>query len=333
MSSVDVIVPCYRYAHFLCECVQSILRQPIEDLRVLIIDDASPDNTADVAADLALADSRITFIRHSLNKGHIATYNEGIEWATADYMLILSADDYLLDGALKRAVDLMDGHPEVGFSFGNAIEVDQSRRQQFTGGVPGAARAVIFSGPEFIQRSGARNIVPTPTAIVRTELQKLVGGYSPELPHSGDMEMWLRLAAHAPVGFISAYQAVYRRHSNNMSLEYMTRGQLPDLEQRRSALKYFFQTCGHLLPNCRQLRSRSFSALARRAVACASTAFNEGQMDLSRQLSTFALHVYPRTDCSWPWTKLVAKRVLGFSLWRMLQPSITTLREMSSRDF
>ncbi len=49
MSFVDVIVPCYRYGHFLRECVESVLEQEV-NVRVLIIDDASPDDTAEVAA-------------------------------------------------------------------------------------------------------------------------------------------------------------------------------------------------------------------------------------------------------------------------------------------
>jgi glycosyltransferase involved in cell wall biosynthesis len=108
MNSFDVIVPCYRYGHFLRECVESVLSQAVENVRILIIDDASPDNTAEVAADLVREDSRVPFVRHTINKGHIATYNEWIEWASADYMLLLSADDYLLPGALSRAANLLD---------------------------------------------------------------------------------------------------------------------------------------------------------------------------------------------------------------------------------
>src|ERR1700757_580521 len=123
MSSVDVIVPCYGYGHYLETCVESVLTQPITDLRVLILDDASPDDTAEVSTELVRKDSRVTFTRHIKNKGHIATYNEGIEWASSDYMLLLSADDYLMPGALRRASDLMDAHPEVGFTFGRAIDL------------------------------------------------------------------------------------------------------------------------------------------------------------------------------------------------------------------
>src|SRR6478735_3073425 len=111
-SGVDVIVPCYRYAHFLRECVESVLTNSSSKVkvRVLIIDDASPDNTAEVAEALVQKDSRITFVRHAVNRGHIATYNEGIEWIAAKYMLLLSADDYLLPGALARSIALMDTH-------------------------------------------------------------------------------------------------------------------------------------------------------------------------------------------------------------------------------
>src|SRR6516165_7020222 len=123
MSSVDVIVPCYRYGHLLRECVESVLTQSLKHVRVLILDDASPDNTSEVGAKLEREDSRVTLVRHHVNKGHIATYNEGIDWVSADYLLLLSADDYLLPGALDRAAALLDAHPEVGFVFGRAALV------------------------------------------------------------------------------------------------------------------------------------------------------------------------------------------------------------------
>lgn len=63
-SSVDVVVPCYRYGHFLRQCVESVLSQASVDVRVLIIDDASPDNTAEVASALASMDPRVYFVRH-----------------------------------------------------------------------------------------------------------------------------------------------------------------------------------------------------------------------------------------------------------------------------
>src|SRR5687768_2018774 len=122
MPRVDVIVPCYNYGRFLEGCVESALRQQDVDVRVLIIDDASPDDTEGVGRQLADRDARVTYRRHAVNQGHIATYNEGLlEWADGDYALVLSADDMLTPGALARAARVMDAHPDVGMTYGDCI--------------------------------------------------------------------------------------------------------------------------------------------------------------------------------------------------------------------
>ncbi|MGO7624499.1 glycosyltransferase family 2 protein, partial [Rhizobium ruizarguesonis] len=76
------------------ECVGSVLSQAGVDVRVLILDYCSPDNTPEVGMALASRDKRVTYRRHTANKGHISTYNGGIEWAGGDLFLLLSADDY-----------------------------------------------------------------------------------------------------------------------------------------------------------------------------------------------------------------------------------------------
>jgi hypothetical protein len=326
MSHVDVIVPCYNYGQFLRQCVESVLAQSQPNVRVLVIDDASSDSTSEVATNLAREDSRVTFVRHATNEGHIATYNEGIEWASGDYLLILSADDYLLPGALTRAARIMDAYPEVGFTFGNAITIGDRDRRVRINRVVDKAGWRILAGPEFIELSGSHNIVPTPTAVVRTELQKRVGRYRHELPHSGDMEMWLRLAAHASVAKLEAYQAVYRRHACNMSLSF-TATWWPDLQQRKAAFECFFETFGSRLPNPQQFRRKLLWLFACDAVGLASSAFNQGEFEISEQLSEFALALCPEVRGSLLWTKLACKRLMGYGAWRALQPAVADIRQ------
>lgn len=318
MSSIDIIIPCYRYGRYLRECVKSVTSQTVDNLRVLILNDASPDDTDEVAQLLSKEDSRVSYVRHATNKGHIATYNEGIDWAAADFFLLLSADDYLLPGALERGISLMERYSDLAFAFGNAIETDEQGNSIKTNAVSSASEERLLKGVEFISLSGSRNIVPTPTAIIRTELQKRVGGYRSELPHAGDMEMWLRLASYGRVGFIKAPQAVYRRHSNNMSLSYLTRGWLPDLHQRKAALDYFFETRGHALQDGSQIRSKAMYLLARDAVGRASAAFNEGELELSQQLCEFAVRLTSKITMSLSWLKLMCKRGIGLKFWRAL---------------
>ncbi|HEU5080698.1 MAG TPA: glycosyltransferase [Opitutaceae bacterium] len=318
MNTVDVIIPCYKYAHFLRDCVQSVLTQTGAGVRVLIIDDCSPDNTPEIASQLVKEDSRVTYHRHEKNKRHIATYNEGIDWASSEYSLLLSADDYILPGSLGRAVAMMDADPSIGFSFGKALILTPDGKLQQS---PSAIRWTgdrVLSGQAFLDIGKSNNIVLTPTAVVRTALQKKLGGYRSELPHSADAEMWWRLAAHSSVGVIDNNQAVYRRHSANMSLSYAT--SLIDLKERQAAVKYFFEACASSMPNADALYKTFTMSLARDAVGYASEAFNINDKEACRKLLDFAVSVCPDVKHSAPWYKLLAKRCMGGRMWRALRP-------------
>jgi glycosyltransferase involved in cell wall biosynthesis len=122
MAKIDVVVPCYNYGRFLEACVGSVLNQSVHDVRVLIIDDASSDNSALVAQRLAAGDPRVEVKIHSQNQGHIKTYNEGIEWAESNYFLLLSADDLLVPGAFERATGILDREPHVVLTYGRGID-------------------------------------------------------------------------------------------------------------------------------------------------------------------------------------------------------------------
>jgi hypothetical protein len=316
--SIDVVVPCYQYGRYLRECVHSVLAQDLPRLRVLILDDASYDETLAVGTALAREDARVHYVCHAQNRGHIATFNEGIDWVDADCMLLLSADDYLLPGALRRALALMTRHPEVGLCFGEAVELrDDGTRAHIRVDLPATARVAqeaVLTGTGFIGlciRAGAANVVATPTAVVRTGLLRRVGGYRPELPHTGDFELWLRLAAHAPVGVICAEQAVYRRHAANMSLAYHRDNLRADLAHRRLAFEVFAEACASAPIDLAALHRGLLDGLARAAVGHASSAFNAGDAGASRRLRAFARSIDPGVHRRAAWQLLALKTLLG----------------------
>lgn len=328
MSSIDVIVPCYRYGRFLRQCVESILSQDAGRIRVLIIDDHSPDETSEVGPALAREDTRVTYRRHPVNRGHIATYNEGIEWLKADYMLLLSADDYLLPGSFRRAFALLDADSRIGLCFGPAVvqQADGSTVASRPKVLADAKEPVVFEGADFIRHAAierASNIVPTPTAIVRTSLLQRVGGYRVDLPHSADFELWLRLAANGRVAAVSAPQAVYRRHENNMSTAYLQDSNLTDLQQRRAAVDAFLTACEASFPPARKLHGELLRHLAREMLHCASDAFNHGRFDQSARLRSMALTADPGVRASRPWAALALKRMLGLRLSSALLPFVS----------
>jgi glycosyltransferase involved in cell wall biosynthesis len=318
--AVDIVVPCYNYARFLRRSVESILCQQGVDVRVLIIDDASSDETSSVGQALA-ADSRVSFRRHAENRGHIATYNEGLlGWATAPYTMLLSADDWLTPGALARAVDLLGTYPECGFVCGFALIVADQPRE-----LPSLdSRRCILSGEDYVNHVvNHANPVPTPTVVVRTDLQHELGGYRPELPHSADMELWLRFAAHGPVGIIRAVQAYYSWHGRNMGRDYYYSA-VGDLQEQEAATLSGLNEWPEERrePWLRQMRQH----LGQQAFWLAHRAFEAGDERGLFRCIEFATRNDPAIVASRQWRRLQLKRRIGRPVWRFLQPLARTLR-------
>ncbi len=221
MSTVDVVIPCYKYAHYLEGCVASVLNQRNVDVRILILDDDSPDNTPEIGRALAASDSRVSYVRNEKNLGLIGTANLGIiDWATSDYTLLLSADDLLTPGSLARAARVMDAHGDVNLVYGLSLFMDESGKSSQPVENRINDEYALIRGADFIRYNFTHsNPVPSPTAVTRTAVQKELGGYLPCFHHTSDMEMWMRFAARGPIGAIRNIQAYYRLHKSSMSAE------------------------------------------------------------------------------------------------------------------
>lgn len=326
MSSVDIVIPCYNYARFLRQSVESALFQEGVDVRVLIIDDCSSDESEEVGRALQAQDSRVTFRRHGENRGHIATYNEGLlGWASADYSVLLSADDALAPGALARAAQIMDRHPDVGMTCGVGRIIWNDERCPVTD-ESSSTEYRIVPGPDFLHRCFEKgNIVCTPTAVVRTELQQRLGGYRADLPHSGDMEMWMRFAVHNPVAATRAIQAYYRKHSANMSHHYY-RQTFGDKEEVIKAYDAILTQWGTRFPDAGSWRGLMLRRLGEGAFWDGSRAFDHGDLEGCRACLEFAARLYPEIRTSRYWWRLRVKRLVGPALCRSVRPLLNLVR-------
>jgi glycosyltransferase involved in cell wall biosynthesis len=328
MSRVDVVIPCYNYARYLRTCVDSVLQQSGVDVRVLIIDDASSDNSAEIAAQLAAQDGRVSFRRHATNHGHIATYNEGLlDWCSADYALLISADDLLVSGALTRAGRCLDAHADVGLVYGRQVVFHTDEQLPSSQPATGDGSWDVIAGPRFIDSvcDAGANPVTTPTAVVRMELLKQMGGYRKELPHTADMELWLRFAAHSSIAIVYADQAYKRMHGHNMQVEYVATA-IGDLQQRHAAFQIFFHDT-YQSPALRMRRERAAKhSLADEAFWAASRAFDHGDARHCRALLDYALQLNPELRFRPRWFNLRLKQRLGIRAWAWLQPWVNRVR-------
>jgi glycosyltransferase involved in cell wall biosynthesis len=324
MSSVSVVIPCYKYGHFLEEAVTSVLDdQEGVDVRVLIIDDASPDDSADMARKIAARDPRVEVVVHAANKGNIATFNEGLlEWADGDYSVLMSADDRLTPGALRRARDLLDAHPGVGFVYGHPLWIMHGAP------LPTARTRVrgwsVWPGQWWLERRfrDAENPITSPEVVVRTSLWKRVGGYDARLPHAADMEMWMRLAANADVGFIRGVdQAYYRLHEQNMRKAFNA---LIDLRERRLVFEVVLERYGKSLPEGTRLSDPVRRALGREALWAAGGAYHPASAEQASvdELLAFAVDCWPEVSRLPLYRTLRRRKSIGPRAMLCLQPFI-----------
>lgn len=329
MIRIDVIVPCYNYGSLLEACVSSVLAQEGVDVRVLIMDDASPDESELVGRRLAARDPRVAYRRHSVNCGHIATYNEALALLSGDYSLILSADDLLTTGALARAARVMEARPGVGLAFGRDITFHHAPPSA------GARTASYCSSRimtylEFLECSCRLGHTPiqAPTALVRTSLQRKIGGYRSDLPHTADTEIWLRMAAEGSVAELDADQAFRRLHAANMSRDYSP---LRRLEEQHKAFAAHFDLYRTARPEIGPFEAMVHRTIAESAFWAGAQAFEDGDLPACDAFLAFASKTDPGISSWSAWRRFRWKRRIGTAAWRWLGPVAARAR-LKSRD-
>ena len=288
LPKVTVVVPCYNYGHFLSQCISSVLTQKGIDVTVLVIDDASTDQSASVAAALAQKDRRVRLLALPENLGMIKAMNRGLREVNGDYFVKLDADDLLAPGSLERSVALLERYTDVGFVYG--------RPHHFTGDVPsclsvrhvmsgvyglGHPRWTVWPGAQWLELRYKRavNCISQPEAVIRTSTLRTVGEYNVNLPHTSDLEMWLRLAAVSNVGRINGIdQGYYREHLGSMQRT-VNAGLLTDLVGRRDAFISAISASGERIRGAAVLEATVRRQLAVQALDRACRAFDRDKVE------------------------------------------------------
>jgi hypothetical protein len=212
----------------------------------------------------------------------------------------------LTPGSLARATALLEAHPNVGFAYGRA--------QTFSGISPPAPRAsterwIIWQGHDWIRgrcRRG-RNVIWSAELVMRTSVQRTIGGYRPDLPRSGDLEMWLRAASVSDVGYVRGVdQAFYRVHPDSMTRT-IHAGARFQLQAYHDAFATLAESA--LLPDAEQLYEQARRALAITALRQAYRGYHRAPAE-ARELTDFARAMLPSADRTVQWRSLQWRRWL-----------------------
>jgi hypothetical protein len=208
MPKVSVIMPVYNGASFIAKAIDSILCQTFHDLELIIVDDASTDDTEKIIS--AYDDARVRLVRNQSNLGIATSRNRGIAFASGDYIALLDADDIALPTRLSEQVGFLEDNPEYGM-VGSWIEFIDKAGNSNGGGMryeatPDEIPILLLFNNCFAQST---------VTIRRTILP--VGPYK-MMAQAEDYDLWTQLVKKAKVWNLQKVLVQYRMHDSNVSL-------------------------------------------------------------------------------------------------------------------
>jgi hypothetical protein len=213
---VSVCIPTYNYARFLPRTIESVLGQTHSELELVVLDDASTDDTTVVVQGYA-GDPRLRFVRHERNVGLFANFNACLDEATGDYVKVLCADDWLHERSLEDGLAALERSPSAGLATSPAWHVDVAGR------VTGMVRAPFGAEPRVVPREEAirahavwGNVAGMPThVLLRREQLNRTGGFEPEFAPASDVHLWLKVLAGSDLAWVPEPRCYVRLHAQH----------------------------------------------------------------------------------------------------------------------
>jgi glycosyltransferase involved in cell wall biosynthesis len=203
---VSVVIPCYKQAQFLPEAIESVLSQTYREMEVVVVDDGSPDGTAEVVARYA----SVRCVRQQ-NQGQAGARNAGFHATSGEYVVFLDADDRLTPTAVEAHLCCFAEHPEAGFVVG---DIDH---MALDGSYAGSPRWPMLEANHYEELLKVNHVANTIAVMFRRSVIERVGGFKSSCVPAEDYELLLHAARLFPSAHHRTVVALYRRHTTSVS--------------------------------------------------------------------------------------------------------------------
>jgi glycosyltransferase involved in cell wall biosynthesis len=200
----------YNRADFIKEAVDSVLAQTYTDWELLILDDASTDDTERVLLPY-LADPRIRYIKNDHNLGITKNRNKALALANGEYIAVLDSDDYWVNtGKLAEQVEFLDSHPDYAVVGTNIIIISKKNNSYRPFPYPWS-NFLIQHSLLFKNQFCHSAVVYRKNAIIE------LGSYDENLPIWEEYDLWLRVGQRYKLKNLCMYGTAYRLHNDQIS--------------------------------------------------------------------------------------------------------------------
>jgi len=217
---VSIVAVCYNHAAFVEEALDSLLAQIYPNIELIIIDDASADNSVSIINNwIGKNNPACNFIVHKNNLGTCKTLNESLKLAKGKYFQGFACDDIMMPDKIIQQVRFLENNTEYMAVCSNAEVIDEKSKtikkqhfsDDFTFPEPGKVFDAVLNGHQ-----NHWQVVHSPTVLMRTEVFNFVG-YYPEDILQEDFYMWLRISSRFKISYSPAITMKYRQHGKSLS--------------------------------------------------------------------------------------------------------------------
>jgi glycosyltransferase involved in cell wall biosynthesis len=207
LPKVSVIIPSYQNEKELPRAIKSVQNQDFKDLEIIIINNASTDNTSQVCDYLAKNDNRIKWVELFKNVGPAGARNEGVNISLGKYIAFIDADDEWLDGKLNTQVELLEQYPDISLVFCDGFLVNELTNEKiFISKLNKLMdrklifKATDYSSSVYLIEGNVRlelyrgNFINLSTVVLRKEDFNLLNGFDQNCFGMEDHDLWVRLS-------------------------------------------------------------------------------------------------------------------------------------------
>ena len=227
---VSICVPNYNYGEYIGECIRSLLAQSLVEFELIIVDDASTDNSIEIIE--SFDDKRIRIYENSENLGMAANWNKCWRLAHGKYVAIYHSDDVYHRQIVEEEYSLLSQFPFVGLVSTKATT--EERKLLINNR---SSKYIVHSPYEFMQRLFCGNTLVCSSVMVKRECYETFGGYKEDFVYAVDQEFYLRLCHRYGYAMID-HPMVFYRQSNTKSFSSATGDEKAQHEKRIAELKY-----------------------------------------------------------------------------------------------
>ena len=208
----SVMIPTFNCNPFLPATLESVLEQDPGPaaMQIEVVDDHSAEDPAGIVD--AIGVGRIGYFRQDRNVGITKNFATCLDRARGRLVHLLHGDDCVRAGFYAQMSRLFESHPGIGAAFCRHAFIDESGRE-FAVSEPEQDFPGVLANA--LERLALEQRIMTPSMVVRRDIYEQLGGFDDRLPCSEDWEMWVRIAAHHPIGYLPSPLASYRMHPNS----------------------------------------------------------------------------------------------------------------------